>query len=61
MKIPTRKELQARHVKAVRHCKALTIAIEELTLIACVPASVVHPAYSKGAMKALKRIEKLIK
>ncbi len=45
----------------MRHCKALNIAIDKLAIIACVPTPVVHPTYSKGAMKALKKIEKLIR
>lgn len=61
MKIPSRKELQARHSKAVRHCKALDIAINELSCVAFAPSCVVNPAYSKGATKALKKIEKLIR
>jgi hypothetical protein len=61
VKIPTRKELQARHAKAVRICKALDIAIDELACVASAPSCVVNPAYSKGALKALKKIEKLIK
>jgi hypothetical protein len=60
MKIPTRKELQARHSKAVRHCKALDIAITELMLVAAAPPSVVHSTYSKAAMKALLKVQKLI-
>lgn len=61
MKIPSRKEPQATHAKAIRICKALDIAITELMLVAAAPPSVVHPAYGKGAMKARKRIEKLIR
>lgn len=61
MKIPSRKELQARHAKAVRHCKALDIAINELACVASAPSCVVNTAYSKGATKALKKIEKLIR
>lgn len=61
MKTPTRKELQARHAKAARICKALDIAINELSCVAFAPSCVVNPAYSKGATKALKKIEKLIR
>jgi|DEB3_MinimDraft_2_1074329.scaffolds.fasta_scaffold44601_2 hypothetical protein len=61
MKTHTKKELQDQHRKHLRHIKALDIAIEELMQVAAAPSAVVHPAYSKGAMKALKRIEKLIR
>jgi len=60
METRTKKQLQAQHAKAIRICKALNIAINELVCIASASSPVVHPIYSKGAWKALKKIEKLI-
>lgn len=57
---PTKKELQDRHSKAVRHIKALNIAITELMLVAAALPAAVHPTYSKAAMKALLKVQKLI-
>lgn len=45
----------------MRICKALDIAIDELSCVASAPSCVVNTAYSKGALKALKKIEKLIR
>jgi len=60
MSTPTKKDLQAWHRKAVRHCKALDIALSELSLVASALPSAVHPTYSKAAMKALLKVQKLI-
>ena len=60
MKIPSKKELQARHSKLIRHHQALVIAVGTLSVIAAATPPVVHPGYSKAANVALKKIQKLI-